>query len=141
MALRAIICVIGTVIAIETFKGFGAGKLNSLSHVFTTSTNCCVHREKSRNTAGRLLPLSNRPAGLCAHRKPQVIFHLSTCGILHALAVAAAPFTVCAGSTNDDSLVNLDHDVTDPAPAKQRIAEGASSSRCRPPKMDFPAAL
>lgn len=52
--------------------------------------------------------------------------------------MAAAPFIVCAGSTNDDSLVNLDYDVTDPAPARQRIAEGA---RGRPTKMDFPAAL
>lgn len=55
--------------------------------------------------------------------------------------MAAAPFIVCAGSTNDDSAVNLDHDVTDPAPARQRIAEGARGSRCRPLKMDFPAAL
>lgn len=56
--------------------------------------------------------------------------------------MAAAPFIVCAGSTNDDSLVNLDHDVTDPAPARQRIAEGARGPRCRSPtEMDFPAAL
>lgn len=55
--------------------------------------------------------------------------------------MAAAPFIVCAGSPNDDSVVNLDHDVTDPTPARQRIAGGAGGSRRRLAEMAFPAAL
>lgn len=110
--------------------------------MFSQLRQIAVYTEKSLEIPpGGSSSLSNSPAGLRAHRKPQVIFHLSTCGILHALVMAAAPFIVCAGSTNDDSVVNLDHDVTDPAPARQRIAEGARGSPCRPLKMDFPAAL
>lgn len=60
-----------------------------------------------------------------ALRKPQVIFHLSMCGIFHALVMPAAPFIVWAGSTNDDFLINLAHDVTDLAPVRQRIDGGA----------------
>lgn len=53
-------------------------------------------------------------------RKPQVIFHLSMCGIFLALVIPAAPFIVWAGSTNDEWVVNLAHDLTDLAPATQR---------------------
>lgn len=49
-------------------------------------------------------------------RKPKVIFHLSMWGIFHVLVMPTAPFIVCAGSTNDDLLINLAHDVTDLAP-------------------------
>lgn len=49
------------------------------------------------------------------------------CGIFHALVMPAAAFIVGAGSTNDDSVVNLAHDVTDLAPARQRIVEGAKT--------------
>lgn len=53
-------------------------------------------------------------------RKPQVIFHLSMCGIFHALVMPATTFIVWAGSTNDEWVINLAHDVTDLAPARQR---------------------
>lgn len=42
------------------------------------------------------------------HRKPQAIFHLSTCGIFHALPVAAQP-----ARPHDDLPVNLTCDVID----------------------------
>lgn len=112
-----------------------------VSPVFSQLRQIAVYTEKSLEIPRRGSPLCQSAAGLCAHRKPQVIFHLSTCGILHVLVMAAAAFIVCAGSTNDDSVVNLDHDVTDPAPARQRRAGGARSLRCRPTKMGFPAAL
>lgn len=54
------------------------------------------------------------------------------CGIFHALVMPAAAFIVRAGSTNDDSVVNLAHDVTDLAPARQRIVEGAKTIDATP---------
>lgn len=54
------------------------------------------------------------------------------CVIFHALVMPAAAFIVGAGSTNDDSVVNLAHDVTDLAPARQRIVERAKTIDATP---------
>lgn len=47
------------------------------------------------------------------HKKPQDIFLLSTCGIFHALPMAAALFTVQPARPHDNLPVNLTHDVID----------------------------
>lgn len=59
------------------------------------------------------------------------------CGMFHALVMPAAAFIVGAGSTNDDSVVNLAHDVTDLAPARQRRVEGAKTIDATPRKWLF----
>ena len=111
-------------IAIKTFKDFKvAGPYSSL--MFFQPRQITVYKEKARNTTRLLFSFSRVPCQTAklasALRKPQVIFHLSMCGIFHALIIAAAPFIVCAGSTNDDLLINLDHDVTNLAPVPQQI--------------------
>lgn len=72
-------------------------------------------------------------------RKPQVIFHLSMCGIFHTLVMPAAPFIVWAGSTNDGWVINLAHDVTDLAPARQR--RWGAQRITKPPENGFSRCL
>lgn len=53
------------------------------------------------------------------------------CGIFHALIMPEAPFIIWAGSSNDEWVINLAHDVTDLAPARERRwgAQRLTSSR------------
>lgn len=61
------------------------------------------------------------------------------CGIFHVLVMPAAPFIVWAGSTNDEWVINLAHDVTDLAPVRRR--RWGATRRAVSKKMDFPAAV
>lgn len=132
----ALFCMVCTIIAIKMLKlQWKQSKISErvnqiVSVMFSQLTNYCIYKEKSRNTTTRLRPHppTTRSLSVCqtaelasALRKPQVIFHLSMCGIFHALVMPAAPFIVCAGSTNDDLVINLAYDVTDLAPVRQQI--------------------
>lgn len=118
---------------------------NLSEQLFRVLTNYCIYNKKSRNTTSVFPPtptpiLCQKAELAYAHRKPQVIFHLSMCGIFHVLVMPAAPFIVWAGSTNDEWVINLAHDVTDLAPVRQR-RWGAKRRAISQKKKDFPAAI